>query len=231
MHQHSSLDSSCSDDSLGEVNHRQQHYSRKTAPKLGSKNRSKHFCLGVGFPILPNLYVSILIDCWQRKRYILEKEFHDARQVLETINDIPGLTSCTPKFDPGSSDKATRMLAYKIPGTEAIPLYIRYRRQNPSLDADALAKLQADFSEYIRLLYTHGVAYNVKPDDIHIIPAVRNDEIKWVIFLGGMLRATLWSEAKRENGQDKWEAKRDRQLAKVDKLFASLQATHKANPL
>lgn len=148
-------------------------------------------------------------------------------RVFTEINNIPELQGSTPILDLEHSDMVTSTLAIEIPRINDIPLHVRVYQNDPALDGDQLATLKAELRGYVTLLYSHGVAYWVKPDGIYLAPAVpkrSRGDLAWSIFLGQLSKAEYWPEERRNAlGLAAWEEKRDEELKNVDRIFALVE--------
>jgi hypothetical protein len=89
------------------------------------------------------------------------------------------------------------------------------------LDLESLLEMQRAVLDYIRLLYSKGVAYQVRQE--YMCPA-KKESGRWKLYLGGWMEAGFNPNGSRLQPAE-WKEQEATQCAKVEKIFKEARAT------
>ncbi|KAJ5882841.1 uncharacterized protein N7473_011103 [Penicillium subrubescens] len=116
-------------------------------------------------------------------------------------------------------DSASRAFLIISPRLRFAPLLLRVKDR--SLDLDSLLEMQRAVLDYIRLLYSKGVSYQVRQE--YMCP-VKKASGRWKLYLGGWMEAgynpngcQLWPA--------EWKEQEASQCAEIERIFEEARTT------
>ncbi|KAK5997163.1 hypothetical protein PT974_02516 [Cladobotryum mycophilum] len=135
--------------------------------------------------------------------------------VLETLDALKGSVPTLVR-----SDASKRTYAIRLPDFNFTPLHKGLDSQCLYLDLESIRWLKNKLRELVRLVYQHGVGYEVLPDLICV--KLRLAFRGYKLYLGGMECANFCEASKRV--EPDWIAQEAKQYAAIDRMFAPLEA-------
>lgn len=134
--------------------------------------------------------------------------------MMSTVARIAAFTNHAPRLiqaDPGS-----RVIVLSTPSLRWFPLL--YHVQASKFDLNQLLEFKHKLRHYVKLLYSHGVAYRVKHN--YIFP-VQKLSGRWVLHLGGWLDAGYCSDSSHLESTE-WRERETNQINEIERLFGLL---------
>lgn len=141
--------------------------------------------------------------------------FEQGLSLFSRLRHIPRQTCHAPQLV--ASDSGSRTIVLRKPDLHWVPL--RLRAKDAKLDVSTLLDLKEKLRVCVSLLYSHGVAYKVKPDCVFLVKGSSS----WMLYLGGWTDAEVCSERERSQSTE-WDSQKAAQLDEVERVFAPLEA-------
>lgn len=138
---------------------------------------------------------------------------------MKTVNTIPALTNHAPQLV--NDNRTSGILMLRAPSIRRVPTLDQL--EAGKLDLEQMLGLKQRLREYVRLLYRHGVAYQVKHDSMF---AAQKVTYHWAWYLGGWWDADFCSDPCQLESSW-WNAKETEQLDEIERLFELLVARYK----
>ncbi|KAJ5115587.1 hypothetical protein N7526_011468 [Penicillium atrosanguineum] len=140
------------------------------------------------------------------------REYH----VLKAVCEIRSKLVDHPRVS--KLDSAGKVYWIKSPRLQFVPLLRRVK--DWALDLDSLLKMQQDLLHYINLLYSKGVAYQVKSE--YMCP-VKMESGHWKLYLGGWME-TEFDPYENQLRPAEWKKQEATQCDQIERIFAVARA-------
>lgn len=133
---------------------------------------------------------------------------------MSAVSKIPALVNHAPRVV--KADPSSGVLVLSTPSLYWTPLL--HSMEASKLGLDQLLELKQKLRSYVKLLYSHGVAYRVKHN--FVFPAQKLSG-RWVLYLGGWMDADLCPDSSQLEPTE-WREREAKQLDEIERLFELL---------